>query len=52
VNQKYHSLRKGITDDRKFCRVRLLDPANPKGTKKPFFSTNTLSFFDRHYAAK
>lgn len=52
VDRKYHALRKGISDDRKFCRVRLLDPSNPKGIKKPFFSTNALAFFDRHYTTK
>lgn len=52
ANQKYHDLRKLIAEDAKLCKVRLLDPANPKGIKKPFYSPNVLAFFDKHYAKK
>lgn len=52
ANKKYHDLRKTVNADGKLCKVRLLDPANPKGIKKPFYSSNVLSFFDKHYTLK
>lgn len=50
--QKYHDLRKQVADDKTLYRLRLLDPSNPKGIKKPFYSTNVLAFFDKHYTQK
>lgn len=52
ANKKYHDLRKTINANNKLCKIRLLDPSNPKGIKKPFFSPNVLSFFDKHYTLK
>lgn len=52
ANQKYQNLRKMIAGDNKLCKVRLLDPANPKGINKPFYSPNVLAFFDKHYTIK
>lgn len=50
--KKYHDLRKKLAGDTKLYRLRLLDPSNPKGIKKPFYSTNVLAFFDKHYTQK
>ncbi len=52
ANKKFQDLRKAIAGNNKLCKVRLLDPANPKGIKKPFYSPNVLSFFDKHYTLK
>lgn len=52
ANQKFQDLRKVVAKDLKLFKVRLLDPANPKGINKPFYSTNVLAFFDKHYAKK
>lgn len=52
VAKKYHELRKIVAEDAKLFRLRLLDPTNPKGLKKPFYSTNVLTFFDKHYTLK
>ena len=52
VAKKYHDLRKELVEDKNLFRQRLLDPANPKGAKKPFFSANVLAFFDKHYTLK
>jgi hypothetical protein len=52
ASEKYHDLRKILAEDPKMYRLRLLDPTNPKGIKKPFYSTNVLAFFDRHYTQK
>lgn len=52
VAKRYHELRKVLAGDSKLYRLRLLDPMNPKGIKKPFYSTNVLAFFDQHYTPK
>lgn len=52
ANKKFQDFRKVIAGNNKLCKVRLLDPANPKGIKKPFYSPNVLSFFDKHYTSK
>lgn len=52
VVQKYHDLRRVLAEDSNLYRLRLLDPMNPRGIRKPFYSTNVLSFFDKHYTPK
>jgi hypothetical protein len=48
----YHKKRKAAMGKPQFGTVRLLDPGNPKSSKKPFFSPNILSEFDRVYTKK
>jgi len=49
VNAKYHSLRKALERDSRFCRERLLDPGNPKSAKKKFYSAAIVREFDSRY---
>jgi hypothetical protein len=49
ANQKFQNHRKEIAKDPKLFKLRLLDPSNPKGIKKPFYGPNVLSYFDKHY---
>jgi hypothetical protein len=49
ANAKYHGLRKTLEGDSRFCRERLLDPANPKGLSKKFYSSAIVKEFDPHY---
>lgn len=49
ANQDYHKLRKKLSRDNKFCHLRSYNPANPNSEKKPFFNTNILKEFDKHY---
>jgi hypothetical protein len=49
ANQRYHSLRRPLEGDGRFCRERLLDPAKPEGLKKRFYSPNIVKEFDAHY---
>lgn len=49
LNQKYHNIRKPLTTDSRYCSIRYLDPDNPGGTKKFFFSPNIVRAFDKHY---
>lgn len=49
ANAKYHQLRKELESNPKFCRERLLDPGNPTGLKKKFYSPNIIREFDSNY---
>ena len=49
VNAKYHKIRKSLLGNEKFCRVRYLDPGNPKSAKKLFYNPNILQEIDKHY---
>ncbi|MBV8622475.1 MAG: DUF3644 domain-containing protein [Herbaspirillum sp.] len=52
ANDKFHGLRVSVAQDPKYCRVRELDPGNPKTLKKVYFSESILTFFDKHYQKK
>lgn len=49
ITQKYHSIRRPLMKDAKYCMSRFLDPGNPKSAKKDFYSPNILNEFDKHY---
>lgn len=51
-NAKYHQERKTISVNPKLARIRLLDPANPKGIKKTYYSPNIVAEFDKLYTLK
>jgi hypothetical protein len=51
-NSKYHRLRKGFMKDKKLCHTRYLDPSNPNGSSKDFYSPNIVKKFDKHYSKK
>lgn len=52
LDQKYHQIRKQLVADHRFSHTRLLDPNNPKGSKKVFFDPSILNEFDKHYTKK
>lgn len=49
ITLKYHTIRRPLTKEAKYCMSRFLDPGNPKSAKKDFFSQNILNEFDKHY---
>ena len=49
TDKKYHRIRKRLITDNKFALTRYLDPNNPKGTKKVFYSLMIVKEFDKHY---
>ena len=51
-NLKYHKLRKPLTKDPKYCRVRFLDPSNARSGSKQFFNPNIIKEFDKHYTVR
>lgn len=48
-NQRYHGVLKPLKADQKYCRVRLLDPNNPTGSRKEYYSSEVFKVFDKHY---
>jgi len=52
ANAKYHQIRKKLMAEPQFKRTRYLDPGNPKGAKKDFYSPNIVAQFDKAYAVK
>jgi len=51
-NSKYHKIREPLKADPKYCRVRRLDPDNPKSTGKDWYSRAVFAVFDQHYTGK
>jgi hypothetical protein len=52
AGRKYHSIRKPLEKQPKYCKVRLLDPGNSKSGKKNFYSSEIFKEFDKHYTKK
>lgn len=52
TNPRFHSIRKNLNKNEKFCKPRYLDPNNTKSTKKDFYSTMIISEFDKHYTKR
>lgn len=52
MNAKYPSIRKPLREDIRYVKIRLLDPGNPKSSKKDFYNSNIVRVFDRHYTRK
>ncbi|HMO94303.1 MAG TPA: DUF3644 domain-containing protein [Pirellulaceae bacterium] len=51
-NMEYHRIRKSLESEKKYCIERLLDPGNPKSSKKRFYNNNILTEFDKHYTKR
>lgn len=51
-DKRFHRIRKGISDDPKYCRVRLLNPNNPNSSRKDFYSKEIINEFDKFYTKK
>jgi hypothetical protein len=49
VAQKYHTVRRPLMKDSKYCMSRFLDPGNPKSAKKDFYNPDIVHEFDKHY---
>ena len=51
-NAKFYDIRRPLLENEKFCRVRYLDPDNPKSAQKRFYNSNILQEFDKRYSRK
>lgn len=52
TNPEFHSVRKKLMVNEKFCKARYLDPNNTKGAKKDFYSEAVIKQFDKYYTKK
>jgi hypothetical protein len=52
VDKKFHTTRRLLEKDRRYCLVRQLDPRNVKSAKQRFYDPNILKAFDEHYKPK
>ncbi len=50
-NQRFHTVRKPLEDDPRFCRTRQLNPRNNKSSKQKFYSPNIVAEIMKHYPA-
>lgn len=51
-NQQYHTVRQRLEENPQLCRVRYLDPGNPRSSVKRFYSPNILREFDEFYTRR
>lgn len=49
-NSRFYNLKAQVEEDERYCKVRLLDPANPKSGRKKFYNPNIVQKFDEHYS--
>ncbi len=52
LNSLFYRRKAELEADARFCKVRLLDPRKPNGSKKRYYSPNILPEFDDLYARK
>jgi len=48
-NQRYHNIRQELEEESKYCKIRYLNPDNPRSRKKNFYNANIIQEFDNHY---
>jgi hypothetical protein len=48
-NGRFNKIKSELEKNEKLCRVRLLNPNDPGGSKKKFYSISILKEFDKHY---
>lgn len=51
-NKDWNARKKELKTKSKLYRERLLDPGNPKSSKKGFYSTNVFTYLDSYYTIK
>ena len=49
ANQAYHDIRQPLEENPMYCHERHLNPDNPEGALKRFYSPNIMAKFDEHY---
>lgn len=52
LDKRYYKIKKPLDSDDKYCKVRYLDPKNPKSGSKKFYGTEVFKVFDLHYTKK
>jgi hypothetical protein len=52
VDANFHTLRRQLMTDQRYVRTRLLDPGNPRSSKKDFYNPNIMNELDQNYARR
>lgn len=52
ANKKFNQILKPLSSLPQYVNTRLLDPGNPRSSRKRFYNPNIISEFDKHYTAK
>jgi hypothetical protein len=52
LSQTYHKIRQSVHENPKYCGTRHLDPGNPKGATKTFYSHAIFNLLDKEYTRK
>jgi hypothetical protein len=52
ANSHYHSIRKPLESNSRYCLVRYLDPKNQQSSFKRFYSADIFKEFDKHYTLR
>jgi hypothetical protein len=52
TTKRFYALKKDLTKNDRFCKIRYLDPIKKNGSKKVYYSLAILKEFDKHYTRK
>ena len=51
-DSRFYSIVTKLKSDKRYAHIRLLNPANSKSAKKPFFNPNIMKELNKHYKTK
>lgn len=51
-DRRFIGIRNSLRGNPKFCKMRFLDPGNPRSTKKEFYSQEIVNEFDKSYTKR
>ena len=51
-NHAFHTIKRELEVNVKYCHTRHLDPQNPRSLWKKYYNTEILKAFDQHYTRK
>jgi predicted HTH transcriptional regulator len=51
-NNNFHNIKRNLEGNDHLCIIRLLDPDNPKSSKKKYYHPNIVKEFDKYYTLK
>jgi hypothetical protein len=52
LTNEFYQFKKQLEQDKRYCKIRLLDPGNSNSPKKKFYNPNIVREFDKHYLKK
>lgn len=49
ANKEFYEIKLNCSEDKRYVKVRLLDPGNPKSSSKSFYNPNIFNVLDKRY---